>query len=228
MKWRHQTQVTVWPAITDLMTAIVVVAVLGGLIGYHQYVGQVDETISLRDSIESQKETIKILRDSVDSQIDQIENLYASVDSQIDQIENLHASKDELQDSVRVLIGVMGGLEKPPCMGLQENEQPNVLMTIGVYPENIYSLQSNFSEIKSSDRWPLIEIYFNNEVDQNTNITFKEINNHAQKIYELSEAKGCVSYVILRNGGVSRESLVLKWIDLERYNLRLANPGILR
>ena len=31
MRWRHKTQITVWPAITDLMTAIVVITILGGV-----------------------------------------------------------------------------------------------------------------------------------------------------------------------------------------------------
>jgi len=196
------------------MTAIVVIAVLGGLIGYHQYMDQGKTVESLRDSVESQNNLIEALQDSVDSQSNAIEKLHPSI--------------DVLQDSIRVLTRLIGGLEKPPCLGLQENEQPIVLMTIGVYPDNIYSLQSNFHEIKSSNRWLPIETYFDNEIDQDLKITLNELNNHAQKIYELSEAKGCVSYVILRNGGVSRESLVLRWIDLERYNLRLANPGILR
>ncbi len=38
MKRRPETQVTVWPAITDLMTAIVVIAVLAGIIGYSKYI----------------------------------------------------------------------------------------------------------------------------------------------------------------------------------------------
>ncbi len=37
MKRRSETQVTVWPAITDLMIAIVVIAVLAGIIGYSKY-----------------------------------------------------------------------------------------------------------------------------------------------------------------------------------------------
>ena len=43
MKLRHQTQITVWPAITDLMISIVVIAVLLGVVGYIVYNGEVNK-----------------------------------------------------------------------------------------------------------------------------------------------------------------------------------------
>jgi len=40
---RKHTRITVWPAISDLMTTLVVIAVLGGVVGYMIYVDDTDE-----------------------------------------------------------------------------------------------------------------------------------------------------------------------------------------
>jgi len=64
MKRRPETQVTVWPAITDLMTAIVVIAVLAGIIGYSKYIEI--------DSIAAQHpETRNHILDEIDSLLTQ-------------------------------------------------------------------------------------------------------------------------------------------------------------
>ena len=44
MKRRPRTQITVWPAITDLMTTIVVMAILAGVVGY-SYIQQEDREL---------------------------------------------------------------------------------------------------------------------------------------------------------------------------------------
>ncbi len=210
-RWRHKTQITVWPAITDLMTAIVVITILGGVIGFQRFNNLKNEKGTLRDSVNIQKSEINTLRNS----LSQLQESMAGSNNSI----------EILQDSLAEL---GRGIDRPPCLGLQQNEQPNVLMTIHVFPNNKYSIEGITNDIDLSNRWPEIATYFNNKLTQNIKISSNKMNNHAQQIYNLSQEKNCVSYVILQNGGVSRESLIVKWIDLERYNLRLANPRILR
>jgi len=57
MKRLRKTQITVWPAITDLMTTVVIIAVLGGIIGYqhNKRLLEIDRArISIMDEFESQ------------------------------------------------------------------------------------------------------------------------------------------------------------------------------
>ena len=219
MRRRHKTQITVWPAITDLMTAIVVITILGGVIGCHKFKDIGNHNGILRDSIELQKSEINNLRDSL--------NTINNSNSQ------LQYSIKILQDSLSTRLDTTNsnggeGIDKPSCLGLRQNKQPNVLMTIQVYPDNKYSIEGITNDIDLSNRWPEIATYFNNTLTQNIKISSNEMINHARQIYNLSQEKKCVSYVILQNGGVSRESLIVKWTDLEIYDLRLANPRILR
>ncbi len=225
MRWRHKTQITVWPAITDLMTAIVVITILGGVIGFQRFNNLKNEKGTLRDSVNIQKSEINTLRNS----LSQLQESMAGSNNSIEILQDSLVASNDLIEILQDSLAELGrGIDRPPCLGLQQNEQPNVLMTIHVFPNNKYSIEGITNDIDLSNRWPEIATYFNNKLTQNIKISSNKMNNHAQQIYNLSQEKNCVSYVILQNGGVSRESLIVKWIDLERYNLRLANPRILR
>ena len=206
MKRRHQTQITVWPAITDLMTSIVVVAVLIGVVGFISHNNTITE-------LNSRIETLK----------NKVETLESSVTSLKDSIKTQSIYIRALEDSISKL---QGGLGRQSCLGLRGENSPNSLMTIRVQSGGIYSLRYN--PIYTGQDFPAVNSAVKKYIStvSHTSLTSNAMINHAKRIDELT-GEDCVFYIRLENGGVSKNDLILKWNELQGY-LRLTNPSILQ
>ena len=210
--------------IVDQLNSMPLVGIAGGVIGFQRFNNLKNEKVTLPDSVNIQKSEINTLRNS----LSQLQESMAGSNDLIEILQDSLVASNDLIEILQDSLAELGrGIDMPPCLGLQQNGQPNVLMTIQVYPDNQFSIEGITNDIDLSNRWPEIATYFNNTLTQNIKISSNEMINHAQQIHNLSPEKNCVSYVILQNGGVSRDSLILKWKKLDRYNLRLANPRIL-
>lgn len=201
---RKQTRVTVWPAIADLMTAILVITFLSGMVVYiNNSDGQTADD----------QETKEMLRDSID-------NLKIQVDSLLSVAEELVI----LQDSIKKLQDDEGKIGSRSCLGRDERKQPNSLMTIQFNPEN-YQIRLNEQHIESG--WLKLQQYVRpfdqRELSKSEMINFASGLSRRGKEY----AEGaCTFFVRVEDGGVPKDSLALNWHNyLGRY-LGLVNPRI--
>ncbi len=195
---RHRTQITVWPAITDLMTSIVVIGVLIGIIGYASLVG-------LEEKVRELEVKVDTLRNTIERQ-----SIYIKA----------------LEDSIAEIQGK--GLGSPSCLGLVRRGNPKPLMTIHALPDGVYSISIHRPMSYIEGDFGAVEEYVNAIPDgrivaSQMTAHAREI---YQLIPELTPQK-CIFYVRLENhDSVSKSSLRSRWTDdLERY-FGLTNPSI--
>ena len=101
MKRRYRTDTTAWPAITDLMTSIVVVAILVGISGYISYTNTVE---ALEDSLQASEGKVAELEDSLQAS----EGMVAELEDSLQASEGKVA---ELEDSLQASEGMVAELE---------------------------------------------------------------------------------------------------------------------
>ena len=201
---RKQTRITVWPAIADLMTAIMVIAILSGTIvvalNYKP-----DEQVKTEDGVQD----LKI----------QVDSLLASVEEKKRQVDSLQNSIQKLQDDE----GKMGS---PSCLGKIGKNNPYSLLTIQFNPRGYRITLNNKPQIASAsgELQDYVLPYDQKTLRESEMIDFAE---GLERLGREYEEGSCVFYVLVEDGGVPKDSLILNWIKLERY-LRLANSSILR
>lgn len=202
---RKQTRITVWPAITDLMTAILVIAFLTGVVAAaYNYAPDDLKDIHGPEGVEDPLE-IEKLRRLVDS-------LTAVVD-------------DLLEDD--------GKVGTRSCIGEERENLPNSLMTIRVTPDGYY-IAANYivlnKPLNQSETWrKLLEVvdrYHGQELGKPDMTLF------AEALYQLGEdwPNGkCRFFPTFENGGVSQDALYDAWkfLDIRQYFGGLTNPGSL-
>lgn len=202
---RKQTRVTVWPAIADLMTAMLVITFLSGMVVV-VYINNSDGQAT------DGRETKEMLRDSRDE-------LKIQVDSLLSVAEELVI----LQDSIKKLQDDEGKIGSRSCLGRDERKQPNSLMTIQFNPDS-YQVRLNEQHIESG--WPKLRQYVHpynqRELSKSEMINFASGLSKRGKEY----AEGaCIFFVRVEDGGVPKDSLAFNWNYLGRY-LGLVNPSI--
>ena len=202
---RSRTEITAWPAVADLMTAVVVITFLTGAIVYYGgSSSQISEDLS--------PESFETLLKEVDAFRDSILILIANADS-------LRDSVDELRDSVEILIDEQEGAGDPNCL----SRDTESLMTIRFDP-NSYIIQINqlgmtldFAELEA-----LISPY-----DQRA-ISTVEMTTLAKSIDQFGDNyNSCNFFVNIENGGISSSSLQLRWMALAPYFAGAINWQIL-
>lgn len=197
---RKQTRVTVWPAIADLMTAILVIAFLSGTVAM-VYINNPDD------------QEINDTRDSINTLIFQVDSLQSA---------NL-----QLQDSIKTLQDDKGKIGSVSCLGKDERDQPNSLMTIIVNPEN-YQIRLNQEHTESG--WSELRQYIH-RFDQ-TGLSESEMIDFARGVDMLGKERtegSCRFFVRLeKDDEVPQDTLVLRWNkNLKDHFPGLVNPGIL-
>jgi len=120
MKRRLDTQVSVWPAITDLMISIVVVAAIASVLGAIKYAER-DSIIAERDSIIAERDSIIAERDSIIAERDSI---IAQRDSIIAQRDSIATQRPKTRDHI---LGKIDSLLKKSNLHIEVIKDENVL-----------------------------------------------------------------------------------------------------
>lgn len=210
---RYRTRVTVWPAITDLMTTVVIVALLTSVLIYFE-----------RDGKSNAAEPSEIV--NVDSLLQETD---ASMDAIVEALRvsnNLFADTIEtLRDSIDTLKDVQEGSGAPDCLGdLGENE---FLLTIRFDPGSRYHIRLNDLSLEALD-WAKLRDYavaFDRKM-----LTQAEMIDFAKKLKKLGgDYKKCNFYVNIENGGIHPDSFKLRWLDdLSPYFIGASNWWVIR
>ncbi len=222
MKQRSQTQVTVWPAITDLVITILVVALISGAVIFsdnpiNDCPIQVPEDRTCHDVL---NDSIQVLTDANDALSDSLHELQRSNNA-------YEVYVDSLRDSTQVSKDITGKSEgpgDPSCLGISVNGQPLPLITIWVNPSGRYQIRQ--SEVSRLSYWYGLHEYIRDEFEGQS-LTKNQVMDFGQEIRLRLGDRQCVFFVTLQNGGVSQDSLILRWTGVSRYFGGLTNPNIL-
>lgn len=198
---RKLTRVTVWPAIADLMTAIMVISVLSGMI-----------LVALNYKSDDQPETEDLAQD-----------LKIQVDSLQVVIEEKEQQLESLQDSIQSIHDDQGKIGSRSCLGKQGPNRPYSLLTITFNLKN-YQIGLNKPQVDSASRelQDYVRPYNQRMLRESEMIAF------AKGLYQLGREYtegGCNFFVRATADGRIPKS---KWYDSLGDYLRLANPWVLQ
>ena len=202
---RKRTSINVWPAITDLMTAILVIAFLTGMV-----------TIAYNSSYEASV---------VDSS--EYEAVLIQVDSLMAVIKDIEAENKSLK-AVKDIVGSRS------CLGKEgEKNVPNSLMTIRITP-NGYYIKANYAVLNNlreeTQEWRGLMENIDRHDDQE--LSKLEMTLFAKELSGLGKSwpdnKDCKFSPTFEDGGVSPDFLHDAWYKfLDTYFGPLTNPSIL-
>lgn len=210
---KKQTRITVWPAIADLMTAILVIAFLTGMVTLAYNYSPESEVVSPQPG----DTTITIKR---------LEYLEAQEDS-------LSEAKRKL-DSLKVVIDrIRGKIGNRSCLGEERENVPNSLVTIRITPSGYYVIPDNIESthglIKQSSEWREL----NEQIGRygQRELSKSEMTVFANAIFQLGNnwpSGECRFSPTIQDGGVSPDALHDAWYKfLGKYFGPLTNPGTL-
>ncbi len=216
---RKRTRVTVWPAITDLMTAILIIAFLSGTVT----VAYINNN-SADDGLDN-PEIDEMLRDSISELQTQVDSLLDVFDEYLNEYPSAQLVI-VLKDSIENLLDDEGKIGSRSCLGRDEDKQPNSPMTIRVNPAD-YQIRLNTQLIESG--WHGLQQYVR-PYDQRE-LSESEMIDFAREMYRLGDGRiegKCRFFVRLeKSEEVSQEALVLRWNNLKDYFAGLTNPSVL-
>lgn len=206
---RYRTSITVWPAIADLMTAIMIFGFLVGTLFYYDRDKRQSNTLPADSVSSSREEPINTSKhDSVPS------------DTLVSQIEVYRDSLKLLSDSVDVLNNKTG-VGDPSCL-----DEDGSIMTIRMDPNDVYYITLNHPNIKlgETELQQYITSFHGKALSK------AEMINFASRLDWIGEnsAIKCNFYVQVENGGIPKDSFQLRWLnDLSRYFAGAVNSWIL-
>lgn len=201
---RTQTRITVWPAIADLMTAILVIAFLTGMVTIAYYIPSDPPPES-------------------DTPVVEVDSLEYAI---------LVRQRDSLRTVIDEMIQKIDIIGSRSCLGEERENMPNSLMTIRVIP-NGYYIEANFVTLnnlrKQSNEWR--ELIENVRRNNGQELNKEEMALFASAIYDLGNrwpSGKCKFSPTFENGGVAPDSLHDAWYKfLDKYFGPLTNPGSL-
>jgi len=215
---KKQTRITVWPAIADLMTAILVIAFLTGMV-----------TLAYNNSPEPEEPTPPSDTDTITTLTQEIDSLMSEVDSLL--IANSYLdSLLEVIDRSRQDEGKIGNRS---CLGEERENVPNSLVTIRITPSGYYVIPDNIESthglIKQSSEWSEL----NEQIGRygQRELSKSEMTVFANAIFQLGNnwpSGECRFSPTIQDGGVSPDALHDAWYKfLGKYFGPLTNPGTL-
>jgi len=217
---RKQTRITVWPAIADLMTAILVIAFLTGMVTLaYTYSPNESEGPIPPPPDQDTVTTLTQERDSLISQVDSLLIANSYLDSLLEVIDR--SRQDE------------GKIGNRSCLGEERENVPKSLLTIRVMPSGYYiianKIEPNHQMVRQSDQWREL----NEQIGRydRKELSKSQMTDFAKVILRLGEewpSGDCRFSPTIQDGGVSPDSLFDAWYKfLGRYFGPLTNPGII-
>ena len=210
---RTKTQITVWPAIADLMTVTAIIAITFGVAG-----GGCDETGEKISALEA--ESLRTEKDS----------LLTALDEKKEEIRELEARRREdmaaleaRNDSLRIII--ITNPVSGSCFGKVGN-QPKAVATIRMLPAGIYQVSPTWNSQESMNV-PTASAFFDRtnsvEMDKEKLHSFHAALKRDEKLNKLNR---CTWFVWLDTGGLGTDEIKDRWYDIQGY-FSLTNPKVL-
>ncbi len=204
---RHRTQVTVWPAVADLMTVIAVVSVIAGL-AFCSPKSASDSLQEKRDSLQEERDSLQEEKDSLQAENESLAARLGSLRVEVDSL-----SRD--------------GEGIPACLGRDSRDDLIPLVSITVRNDDTYLVQRTWCPTRNNMFAALnAEI---NEIDGEV-LNRNQLRRFAEKASNTAAAQSsnCGFWAHLRNGGVSISELRNRYHDdFARFFSGLVNPSVL-
>ena len=213
---RTKTQITVWPAIADLMTVTAIIAITFGVAGGGcDGENETGEKISAFEA-DSLREDNDSLRTALEEKNGEIKELEARRREDM-------AALEARNDSLRIMI--MTNPVSGSCFGKVGN-QPKAVATIRMLPAGIYRVSRTWNS-QESMMVPTASAFFDRtnsvEMDKEKLHSFHAALKQDEK---LSEMNRCSWFVRLDTGGLGADEIRDRWHDDIRNYFPLTNPPV--
>ena len=224
---RTKTQITVWPAIADLMTVTAIIAITLAVAGGCGDNGSSDESGDI-DALEAgHEEELQQRQNRHDAEMQEQRDSLAVLQAEIDKMEADIRDKDSKIDSLETASGK--GNVGLSCFGLDEDDDPRSVATIRMVPNGVYQIFHAWNNDDRAGHPEAAGFLDGANLDRLTANALGDFHNALQRDYDKRDRRGCAWFVRLDGGALEAGAVRNTWYE-DRLDLyfSLVNPGILR